>query len=423
MPDPEIELLTSAPASTTTTTEVRRPRRRAPALAVAAAALAAVGFVVSRGSDSGSGEPAALVDDAEPSIEAPGAETTDDATTDRARQVVLSAGTELLDTEVRLRVSPLNGRLPQLVLLSPDGTATTSDLPPASRFELDARGRWAELSGTGVLTAGPDATPIDVEVSSFAWHEHDPDRLVYLTGNRSDGVDLVEARLGPDTVERRVLAADLDPSLGGTTVHAVGELGIVLGYNTFRTLRVFGPDGTLVTELDADHVGTVGTRWLFAERTGERFLFDPADATTDDRAGVWNEPGTLVRRAVTAPDGSRTALHLVRGRSIDDPGAVQELHVIDERGQAVVEPITDVRADTSLRWRADGAVVAFTPTLDDERHRIGLLEVATGTLTTFTAPRLDLGPPEGSAPVRTDLGVIVVDRREETGVRVTDVLP
>lgn len=417
----EPALIDDTPA-VTATSEVVRARRRWPAVAglvvVAVAALA----VTSR-SDDVEPDP---TDDSTTTTTAPAPTGPSPAATDPLpeRRAVLDEATDVLGQTVRLRVSPTNGRLPQLVSIAPDGLTTVEELPPPSRFELDPAGTAAELDERGLLTVGAARHPVDVEVMSFAWHDQADGRLAYLTANRSSGVDLVVADIDDDDViGRTTLAEGLDPSLGGLAVAAHGDLGFVLAFETFRTLLILSPDGTQLARLDADLRGTIADRWLLSEWTGEPFTFDPSSGDTSDELGPWDDGDVIIRRSVRSPDGDLTAVHTLRGPGVDAPGALSEIHIIDRAGEPVVAPLTDVRGDTPLRWRSDGAVLGFTPSLDGERHRIGLFRATDGVTSIFDAPEVDLGPPVGSAPVRTDLGVIVIDSRQLIAVRVTDVLP
>ena len=415
------ELIDDIPP-TTTTTDVVRTRRRWPAI-LGVAAIAAAGIAVTSTGDTpepSTNEPTSTT--TTPTVAAAPAATSDDPLPER--RAVLDDETDVLGQTVRLRVSPTNGRLPQLVSIAPDGLTTVEALPPPSRFELDPTGVAAELDERGLLTVGPDGRPVDVEVMSFAWHAELPGRLAYLTANRSDGVDLVVAGVEDgDVISRTTIAAGIDPSLGGLAVAAQGDLGFVLAFETFRTVLVLSPEGADLARLDADLIGTFGDSWLLSEWTGERFAFDPATGDTTTDLGPWDDGDVIVRRSVRSPDGARTAIHTLRGAGVDAPDAVSEIHIVDHSGDPVVPPLSDVRGDTPLRWRADGSVLAFTPSLDGDRHRIGLFRPSDGATSVFAAPEVDLGPPVGSAPVRTDLGVIVIDSRQLITVRVTDVLP
>ena len=55
--------------------------------------------------------------------------------------------------------------------------------------------------------------------------------------------------------------------------------------------------------------------------------------------------------------------------------------------------------DTPVRWRLDGSVLGFTPTLADGHHRVGLFRLDDASVSVFAAPEVDLGPPVRSAPV------------------------
>ena len=154
------------PASSTRSDLVRQ-RRLSPALLVALAAGVVVALIVAAGD--GSDAPSASPATTTTSAPAPAPSQAAAGTGTRAEPgVTLDPSTDVLGRTVRLRVSPTNGRRPQLVALTPDGRGTVRALPPAARFELDPHGLEADLDGRGLLLVGPDAVPVDVEPSARA---------------------------------------------------------------------------------------------------------------------------------------------------------------------------------------------------------------------------------------------------------------
>ncbi len=268
--------------------------------------------------------------------------------------------------------SPI-GSAPRLFSWQPGGSVGFDDLPALRFWDFNADGdRLAGLRRDGpvlpeeyevfVGAVGEDVEPLVTGVSSYAWHDTDPDRLAVLFPG--DGTTAVLTEFVIDGEDQVPSFAPVDgesmlvPDVG--TLDRWGDWGFALRHDLsfFRTTLV-RPDGEIVLETDGLLSGLIR---LPGQSSDALLLTDfevaplAIDPVTGEGVPVpFLDDGDRVAMLSRSPvDEDRFAIQLTRNGFGGLSGG--RLLIVDD-GEAILE--VPAPAPTPLGWDASGEFVVF----------------------------------------------------------------